>query len=202
MMITFTFDKNFIRQAQVPKDPKQLNKNQIVCSFSLVFCFVFFSDQRKSIKFVSKVKVIVSIFINLTLIRDYPGSSENSVNHCNPFPFSDNHMLNLTIISLELISYVIQITITFLVVLFFYSYSQPVDSRECFEHAWPESKIPGVLISPLRNSTPESLLAGKTSLLSVSLSSVVAGQLELTAQLLTSLLRRQPLFVTQSAVTH
>ena len=114
MMITFTFDKNFIRLAQVPKDPKQLNKNQIVCSFSLVFCFVFFSDQRKSIKFVSKVKVIVSIFINLTLIRDYPGSSENSVNHCNPFPFSDNHMLNLTIISLELISYVIQITITFL----------------------------------------------------------------------------------------
>lgn len=106
MMITFTFDKNFIRQAQVPKDPKQLNKNQIVCSFSLVFCFVFFSDQRKSIKFVSKVKVIVSIFINLTLIRDYPGSSENSVNHCNPFRFSDNHMLNLTIISLELISYV------------------------------------------------------------------------------------------------
>ena len=118
MMITFTFDKNFIGLAQVPKDPKQLNKNQIVCSFSLVFCFVFFSDQRKSIKFVSKIKVIVSIFINLTLIRDYPGSSENSVNHCNPFPFSDNHMLNLTIISLELISYVIQITITFLVVLF------------------------------------------------------------------------------------
>lgn len=101
MMITFTSDKNFIRLAQVPKDPKQLNKNQLVCSFSLVFCFVFFSDQRKSIKFVSKVKVIVSIFINLTLIRDYPGSSENSVNHCNPFPFSDNHMLNLTIISIS-----------------------------------------------------------------------------------------------------
>ena len=114
MMITFTFDKNFIRLAQVPKDPKQLNKSQIVCSFSLFFCVVFFSDLRKSIKFFSKVKVIVSIFINLTLIRDYPGSSENSVNHCNPFPFSDNHMLNLTIISLELISYVIQITITFL----------------------------------------------------------------------------------------
>ena len=114
MMITFTFDKNFIRLAHVPKDPKQLNKNQIVCSFSLVFCFVFFSDLRKSIKFFSKVKVIVGIFINLTLIQDYPESSENSVNHCNPFPFSDNHMLNLSIISLELISYVIQITITFL----------------------------------------------------------------------------------------
>ena len=56
----------------------------------------------------------MSIFINLTLIQDYPESSENSVNHCNPFPFGDNHMLNLTIISLELISYVIQITITFL----------------------------------------------------------------------------------------
>ena len=41
-----------------------------------VFCFVFFSDQRKSIKFVSKVKVIVSIFINLTLIRDYPGQDQ------------------------------------------------------------------------------------------------------------------------------
>lgn len=173
MMITFTFDKNFIRLAQVPKDPKQLNKSQIVCSFSLFFCVVFFSDLRKSIKFFSKVKVIVSIFINLTLIRDYPGSSENSVNHCNPFPFSDNHMLNLTIISLELISYVVQITITFLWCLFFESYSQPVDVRL----AWREdaSKIPGAPISPLRNSTPESLLVGKTPLLSVSLSSVVAG---------------------------
>lgn len=115
-MITFTFDKNFVRLAQVPK---QLNKKQIVCSFSLVFCFGLLWDLRKSIKFFSKVKVIVSIFINLTLIQDYPGSSENSVNYCNPFPFGDNHMLNLTIISLELISYVIQITITFCVVLFF-----------------------------------------------------------------------------------
>lgn len=120
MMITFTFDQNFIGLAQVPKDPKQLNKNQIVCSFSLVFCFVFFSDQRKSIKFVSNGKGYREHLYKSDTYPGLPGpgSSENSVNHCNPFPFSDNHMLNLTIISLELISYVIQITITFLVVLF------------------------------------------------------------------------------------
>ena len=138
MTITFTFDENFIRLAQVPK---QLNKNQIVCSFSLVFCFGLLWDLRKLIKFFWKVRVIVSIFINLTLIQDYPGSSENSVNHCNPVPFGDNHMLNLTIISLELISYVIQITIAFLLFYFFYSYSQPVDSIlawrvACIAGAW------------------------------------------------------------------
>ena len=91
-----------------------------MCSFNLFFCFRLLWDRRKSLKFFSKVKVIVSICINLTLIQDYPESSENSVNHCNPFPFGDNHMLNLTIISLELISYVIQITITFLCCFIFW----------------------------------------------------------------------------------
>ena len=85
----------------------------------------------------------MSIFINLTLVRDYPGSSENGVNHCNPFPFSDNHMLNLTIISLELISYVIQITITFLCCFIFFTAEGRVLSMPSLR-----ARSPGLIFPP------------------------------------------------------